>query len=139
MPKFYNALAAHKAEFVNGSRLVYPMEAQAMRFLNILGNRFFSFALTWLLNQPLNDTLCGTKALFRRDYARIKAGRAYFGEFDPFGDFDLLFGAVRQNLRILEIPVRYRERTYGVTNISRFHHGWLLMKMVCFGFVKLKW
>ncbi len=139
MPKFYNALAAHKAEFVNGSRLVYPMEAQAMRFLNILGNHFFSVALTWLLNQPLKDTLCGTKALFRKDYAKIKAGRSYFGDFDPFGDFDLLFGAVRQNLKILEIPVRYRERTYGVTNISRFRHGLLLMKMVCFGFTKLKW
>jgi Glycosyl transferase family 2 len=139
MPKFYHALAAHKAEFVNGSRLVYPMEAQAMRFLNILGNQFFSVALTWLLNQPLKDTLCGTKALFSKDYAKIKAGRAYFGDFDPFGDFDLLFGAVRQNLKILEIPVRYRERTYGVTNISRFRHGFLLMKMVCFGFFKLKW
>ena len=139
MPKFFHALAAHKAEFVNGSRLVYPMEAQAMRFLNILGNHFFSMALTWLLNQPLKDTLCVTKALFRRDYAKIKAYRAYFGDFDPFGDFDLLFGAVRQNLKILEIPVRYRERTYGVTNISRFRHGLLLLKMVCFGFVKLKW
>ena len=139
LPKFYQALATHKAEFVNGSRLVYPMEKQAMRFLNILGNQFFSMALTWLLNQPLKDTLCGTKALFRKDYAKIKAGQAYFGDFDPFGDFDLLFGAVRQNLRILEVPVRYRDRTYGTTNISRFKHGFLLLKMVCFGFIKLKW
>jgi SAM-dependent methyltransferase len=139
MPKFYQALAMHKAEFVNGSRLVYPMEAQAMRFLNILGNKFFSMALSWLLNQPLKDTLCGTKALFKKDYERIHAGRAYFGNFDPFGDFDLLFGAVRQKLKILEIPVRYRERVYGTTNISRFRHGFLLMKMVVFGFIKLKW
>jgi hypothetical protein len=115
------------------------MEKEAMRFLNILGNQFFSFALTWLLNQPLKDTLCGTKVLFREDYAKIKAGRAYFGEFDPFGDFDLLFGAVRQNLKILEVPVRYRDRTYGTTNISRFRHGFLLLKMVIFGFFKLKW
>ncbi len=139
LPKFHRALAAHKAEFINGSRLVYPMEKEAMRFLNILGNQFFSFALTWLLNQPLKDTLCGTKVLFRKDYEKIKAGRAYFGDFDPFGDFDLLFGAVRQNLKILEVPVRYRDRTYGTTNISRFRHGFLLLKMVVFGFFKLKW
>ncbi len=139
MPKFFHALATHKAEFINGSRLVYPMEAQAMRFLNILGNHFFSLALTWLLNQPLKDTLCGTKALFRNDYGKIRAGREYFGDFDPFGDFDLLFGAARQNLKIMEIPVRYRERTYGATSISRFRHGLLLFKMVCFGFLKLKW
>lgn len=139
LPKFYHALAAHQAEFVNGSRLVYPMEKQAMQFLNILGNHFFSVALTWLLNQPLKDTLCGTKALFRKDYAKIKAGRAYFGDFDPFGDFDLLFGAVRQSLKILEVPVRYRDRTYGTTNISRFRHGFLLLKMVVAGFFKLKW
>lgn len=139
LPKFYYALAAHKAEFINGSRLVYPMEKEAMRFLNILGNQFFSFALTWLLNQPLKDTLCGTKVLFRKDYEKIKAGRDHFGDFDPFGDFDLLFGAARQNLKILEVPVRYRDRTYGTTNISRFRHGFLLLKMVCFGYFKLKW
>lgn len=139
LPKFYNAIASHKAEFINGSRLVYPMEQQAMRFLNILGNHFFSGALTWLLNQPLKDTLCGTKVLFRKDYEKINAGRIFFGDFDPFGDFDLLFGAVRQNLKILEIPVRYRDRTYGTTNISRFKHGFLLLKMVGFGFLKLKW
>jgi len=139
MPKFYNALATHKAEFANGSRLVYPMEKEAMRFLNILGNHFFSLALTWLLNQPLKDTLCGTKVLFKKDYEKIKNARNYFGDFDPFGDFDLLFGAVRQNLKIIEIPVRYRERVYGTTNISRFRHGLLLLKMVCFGFIKLKW
>lgn len=139
LPKFYRALASHKGEFINGSRLVYPMEKEAMRFLNILGNQFFSSALTWLLGQPLKDTLCGTKVLFRKDYEKISAGRAYFGDFDPFGDFDLLFGAVRQNLKILEVPVRYRDRTYGTTNISRFRHGFLLLKMVVFGFFKLKW
>lgn len=138
LPKFYRTLASHKAEFINGSRLIYPMEKQAMRFLNILGNHFFSKALTWLLNQPLKDTLCGTKVLFRKDYLKIKSGRSYFGEFDPFGDFDLLFGAVRQNLKIMEVPVRYRDRIYGTTNISRFRHGFLLLKMVIIGFVKLK-
>ena len=139
LSKFYNAIASNKAEFINGSRLVYPMEKEAMRFLNILGNHFFSRALTWLLNQPLKDTLCGTKVLFRSDYLKIKANRSYFGDFDPFGDFDLLFGAVKQNLKIMEIPVRYRERVYGTTNISRFRHGLLLLRMVAFGFLKLKW
>jgi SAM-dependent methyltransferase len=138
LPKFYDAIARGKGEFINGSRLVYPMEKQAMRFLNILGNVFFSKALTWLLNQRLKDTLCGTKVLRKRDYERIVAGRSFFGDFDPFGDFDLLFGASKLNLKIVEIPIRYRDRTYGTTNISRFKHGWLLLKMTLFAFRKLK-
>lgn len=109
-----------------------------MRYLNYLGNKFFSMMFTWILNQPFKDTLCGTKVLFRRDYAKIKADRAYFGDFDPFGDFDLIFGAVKQNLKIVEMPVRYRERVYGVTNIHRFRHGWLLLKMTVFAFKKIK-
>ncbi|MCZ6542106.1 MAG: glycosyltransferase, partial [Planctomycetota bacterium] len=129
LPKFYNAIASKKGEFINGSRLVYPMERQAMRFLNILGNKFFGMVLSWLLDQRLKDTLCGTKVLRRGDYERIAANRAYFGEFDPFGDFDLLFGAAKQNMKILEVPIRYRDRTYGTTSISRFMHGWLLLRM----------
>jgi SAM-dependent methyltransferase len=129
LPQFYEALVAGKAEFLNGSRLVYAMDPQAMRFLNLLGNKFFALLLSRLLGQPIKDTLCGTKVLWRRDYERIAAGRAYFGDFDPFGDFDLLFGAAKLNLKIVEIPVRYRERIYGQTNISRFTHGWLLLKM----------
>ena len=138
LPKFYDAIASHKGEFINGTRLVYPMEEQAMRFLNILGNKFFSVVLTWLLNQPLKDTLCGTKVMSRTDYERIVAGRAYFGDFDPFGDFDLIFGAAKLNLKIVEVPIRYRDRTYGSTNISRFRHGWLLLKMTLFALKKLK-
>jgi hypothetical protein len=126
LPKFYDALASEKGEFINGSRLVYPMEEEAMRFLNLLGNKFFSMAFSWLLGDRIKDTLCGTKALFRRDYERIAANRSYFGDFDPFGDFDLLFGASKLNLKILEVPIRYQERTYGTTNIRRFQHGWLL-------------
>ena len=109
-----------------------------MRFLNILGNKFFSVALSWLLNQRLKDTLCGTKVLLRSDYEKIAAGRSYFGEFDPFGDFDLLFGAAKLNLKIVEVPIRYRERTYGTTNISRFSHGFLLLRMTFFALRKLK-
>jgi glycosyltransferase involved in cell wall biosynthesis len=138
LPKFFEALTSGKGEFINGTRLVYPMERQAMRTLNHLGNKFFSLAFTWLLEQRFRDTLCGTKVLFRRDYERIAANRHYFGDFDPFGDFDLIFGASRLNLRIVEVPVRYRERTYGVTNISRFRHGWLLLRMCLVAFRKLK-
>jgi SAM-dependent methyltransferase len=129
LPQFYEALVTAKGEFLNGSRLVYPMEAQAMRFLNLLGNKFFALLLSRLLGQPIKDTLCGTKVMWKRDYERIATGRAYFGDFDPFGDFDLLFGAAKLNIKIVEIPVRYHERTYGQTNISRFTHGWLLLKM----------
>jgi ubiquinone/menaquinone biosynthesis C-methylase UbiE len=138
LPKFYQALASGKGEFINGCRLVYPMEKQAMRFLNMLGNKFFGLAFSWLLNQRIKDTLCGTKVLFRKDYTKIAANRNYFGEFDPFGDFDLIFGASKLNLLITEVPIRYRDRAYGATNISRFRHGWYLLKMTAFAFKKFK-
>lgn len=138
LPKFYLALVENRCEFVNGSRFVYPMERAAMRFLNFLGNKFFAVAFTWLLGRPLRDTLCGTKVLFKKDWERIVAGRAYFGDFDPFGDFDLLFGATRLGLEIREIPVRYSERKYGSTKISRFRHGALLLRMCWVALWKLK-
>lgn len=138
LPKFYSALVTGKGEFINGVRLVYPMEGEAMRFLNQIGNKFFSLALSWLLEQPVKDSLCGTKVLYREDYEKIAANRSFFGDFDPFGDFDLLFGAARLNLRIVDLPVRYRARTYGETKIDRFSHGWLLLKMTAFGFRKLR-
>ena len=138
LTKFYEALAENQGEFINGCRLVYPMEKQAMRFLNYFGNKFFSMMFTWILNQRFKDTLCGTKVLFRNDYEKIQAGRNYFGDFDPFGDFDLIFGAIKQNLKVVEVPIRYRERTYGKTNISRFSHGWLLLKMTIFAYRKIK-
>jgi ubiquinone/menaquinone biosynthesis C-methylase UbiE len=135
---FYNTLTAGKGDFINGVRLVYPMEDQAMRFLNLIGNKFFSLAFTWLLGQPIKDTLCGTKVLYKSDYERIAENRRYFGDFDPFGDFDLLFGATKLNLKIIEMPIRYRSRTYGTTNINRFQHGFLLMKMVLFAARRIK-
>lgn len=138
LPKFYNAIASGKGEFINGSRLVYLMEKQAMRTLNIMGNKFFSFAFSWLLNQHIKDTLCGTKVLSRDNYKQIASGRDYFGNFDPFGDFDLLFGASKLNLKIIEIPIRYKARQYGETQISRFRHGLLLLKMCLFAIGKLK-
>jgi SAM-dependent methyltransferase len=138
LPRFYEALCSGKGEFINGVRLVYPMEKQAMRFLNLLGNKFFSLAFSWLLGQAIKDTLCGTKVLWKRDYEAIAANRAYFGDFDPFGDFDLIFGAVKLNLKVTDLPIRYRERTYGTTNIERWKHGWLLLKMVLFAAKRLK-
>ncbi len=138
LPKFYEALRSGKCDFVNGCRLVYPMEKQAMRFLNLLANKFFGQFFSYLLGQRLKDTLCGTKVLFRRHYEMIARNRAYFGDFDPFGDFDLLFGAAKLNLKILEVIVRYRDREYGETQISRFSHGWLLIKMSAFAARKLK-
>src|SRR5262245_4308306 len=129
LPQFYHALVNGKGEFINGSRLVYTKEPQSMRFLNLIGNKFFAFLLSHLLGQHIKDALCGTKVLLRVDYERIAKNRSYFGDFDPFGDFDLLFGAAKLNLKIVDLPVRYRQRSYGATNISRFSHGWLLLRM----------
>ncbi|MDD3180241.1 MAG: glycosyltransferase [Opitutaceae bacterium] len=138
LPKFYAALVSGAAEFVNGSRLVYPMEGQAMRFLNLLGNKFFALALSYVLGQKVKDSLCGTKMLARSDYELLLRRIEQFGDFDPFGDFNLLFGASLLNLRIRDLPVRYHDRTYGTTNISRFRHGWLLLRMTWFGLWHLK-
>ncbi len=138
LPRFYQALVDGKGEFINGVRLVYPLEYQSMRFFNILGNKFFSLAFSWLLDQPIKDTLCGTKVLSKRHYRLIASNRHYFGDFDPFGDFDFLFGAARMNLKIVEMPIRYRARTYGSTNIDRWRHGLLLFKMVVFAAKRIK-
>jgi len=138
MPKFYNALVLGRGEFVNGTRLVYPMAEKAMRHLNFFANRAFAAIFSYLLNQRFTDTLCGTKAFWRRDYDAIAADRGYLGDFDPFGDFDLLFGAAKLNLKIVELPIRYADRTYGKTQIERFPHGLLLARMVVFGWRKFK-
>jgi ubiquinone/menaquinone biosynthesis C-methylase UbiE len=138
LPKFYDAIASGKGEFINGSRLVYKMEKNAMRPLNLLGNKFFSIVFSFLLERPFKDTLCGTKVIFREDYLKLIQNRKFFGEFDPFGDFDLIFGAYKLNLKIEELPIRYRERTYGETNISRFKHGFILLRMCAFAARKIK-
>jgi SAM-dependent methyltransferase len=138
LPKFYDALSSGKGEFINGSRLVYPMENEAMQFLNHIANYIFARLFSFLLNQRYTDTLCGTKVLMRRDYEEIARNRSYFGDFDPFGDFDLIFGAAKSNLKTAEVPIRYAAREYGETNVSRFRHGILLLRMVIFAFLKLK-
>ncbi|MCL4531117.1 MAG: bifunctional class I SAM-dependent methyltransferase/glycosyltransferase family 2 protein [Chloroflexi bacterium] len=138
LPRFYEALRSSRGEFINGVRLIYPMEKEAMQGLNFLGNKFFSLAFSWILGQPIKDTLCGTKVLWRKDYEMIAVNRSYFGEFDPFGDYDLIFGAAKLNRKIVDIPIRYRERTYGSTNISRWKHGMLLLRMVAFAARRIK-
>ena len=138
LPKFWHAITASKGEFTNGSRLIYSMDDRAMQFLNLIANRAFSIIFSWLLNQRFTDTLCGTKVLRRADYERLKKGRSYFGDFDPFGDFDLIFGATKLNLRFIEVPIRYAARTYGKTQISRFRHGVLSIRMVIFAFFRIK-
>ncbi|MCX6159274.1 MAG: glycosyltransferase [Ignavibacteriae bacterium] len=138
LPKYYEALVSNKGEFINGCRLVYPMEGQAMRFLNLIANKFFGVLFTYMLGQNLKDTLCGTKVLYKKDYEHIINNRKYFGDFDPFGDFDLLFGASKLNMKIVEMPIRYKDRQYGETQIKRFSHGWLLIKMSLFAAKKMK-
>jgi SAM-dependent methyltransferase len=138
IPKFYNAITEGKGEYINGTRLIYPMENQAMRYLNLLANWGFARIFSYLLNQRLTDTLCGTKVLRRTHYDKIVANRNYFGDFDPFGDFDLLFGAMKLGLKMVEVPIRYRNRQYGETQISRFSHGLLLVRMVIKAFFKMK-
>jgi glycosyltransferase involved in cell wall biosynthesis len=138
LPKFWRIIAEGSGEFINGTRLVYAMEDGAMRFLNLGANHVFALLFTYLLNQRITDTLCGTKVITRRHYERLVAGRHYFGDFDPFGDFDLIFGAAKLNLKLKEVPIRYAARTYGETQISRFRHGWLLLRMVVFAWWKMK-
>jgi glycosyltransferase involved in cell wall biosynthesis len=138
LPRFYAALTSGHGEFINGVRLVYPLEGEAMRFFNFIANKFFGLAFSWLLGQPVKDTLCGTKVLWKRDYELIAKNRAHFGELDPFGDFDLLFGSARLGLKIVDLPIRYRARTYGTTNIQRWRHGVLLLRMVLLAARRLK-
>jgi SAM-dependent methyltransferase len=138
LPKYHAVIETGKAEFVNGTRLIYPMENEAMRPLNLIANRFFAYLFSYLVNTRLTDTLCGTKVLLRKDYEVLARERGYFGNFDPFGDFDLIFGAAKQNLKIIETPIHYKARTFGETQISRFRDGWLLLKMVWFAYRKLK-
>ena len=138
LPHFFEAIASNRGEFINGSRLLYPRSKQAMPWLNTLANKTFALMFSFLLEQPLKDTLCGTKVLWRTDYERITAGRSYFGDFDPFGDFDLLFGAAKLNLHLVEVPIRYQPRSYGSSNIAHVQEGLVLLKMCAYASRKLK-
>jgi hypothetical protein len=138
LPRFVDALTSGRGELINGVRLVYPMENAAMRPLNLIANKLFGLTFSWLLGQPIKDTLCGTKAVWRRDWEKILRNRRSFGDFDPYGDFDILFGGAKLNLKIVDMPIRYRERNYGTTNIDRWSGGWLLLKMVMVAARRLK-
>jgi len=138
LPKFYKLYCEGKAEFINGSRMIYPLEKDSMRFLNMIGNFLFSKIFTWLLKQRFTDTLCGTKVLSKTNFKKIEKSFKYFGNFDPFGDFLLIFGAIKENLKIVELPIKYKKRVYGRTQISRFKHGFMLLKMVIFSYFKIK-
>ena len=138
LEKFWGAIVSGKGEYINGSRLIYPMEGEAMRFLNLVANWGFSLIFTWLLNQRVTDTLCGTKVLLKSDYKKWKKEKEYFSAYDPFGDFDLLFCCSKLNLKMIEIPIYYRERQYGNTQIQRFKNGWQLLKLTSHGYMKLK-
>ena len=136
--KFWQKIASGDAEYVNGSRLVYPMDDKAMQFLNFIANKVFSILFSWLLSQKYTDTLCGTKVLTRDNFLRIEKKNKDLGDFDPFGDFFLIFGSSRLALKMCEIPIRYKARVYGSTQISRFSHGFMLIKMVIFAFFRIK-
>ena len=138
LPRFFTSISNGTGEFINGVRLVYPMEDRSMQFFNLIGNKIFGLLFSWIIGQPIKDTLCGTKVIRREDYFKISNNRDYFGDFDPFGDFDLLLGAAKINLKIVDVPIRYQERSYGKTNIQRWQHGWLLLKMAWFALRKLK-
>ena len=138
LASFYNAYVEGHADFINGSRLVYPMEENAMRYLNRLGNIFFAKALSWILGVRIGDSLCGTKMFPRHDYKRMSLWRRDFGDFDPFGDFELLFPAATMALGIVDVPIQYKNRTYGTTNIRRFQDGLKLLRMTIIGFIKIK-
>ena len=138
LTRFYDAYCQGLADFVNGTRLVYPMEGEAMRFLNRLGNVFFAKLLSFVLDVRLGDSLCGTKLVSRRDYERFVRWRHDFGDFDPFGDFELLFPAAVLGTGIIDIPVYYRARTYGTTNIRRFRDGAILFRMSMTGLLRIK-
>lgn len=138
LPRFYNAYCGGLADFINGTRLIYPMEGEAMRFLNRLGNVFFAKSLSFVLDAHLTDSLCGTKLLRRDDYERMIRWRGDFGDVDPFGDFELLFPAAILGLGLIDVPVYYRARQYGSTNIHRFRHGLMLLRMTLIGLFGVK-
>ena len=138
LSKFYNLYISGKGEFINGSRMVYPLEKDSMRFLNMIGNYCFSKIFTWLFRQRFTDTLCGTKVISKSDFKKIEETSQYFGKLDPFGDFLLIFSAVKGNLKIVELPIKYKKRVYGSTQISRFKHGFMLLKMTIFAYFKIK-
>ena len=138
LSKFWDKISSGEAEFINGTRLIYPMEDNAMRFLNYIANKIFSYLFSWILGQRYTDTLCGTKIISKKNYLRAKSFTKDLEKLDPFGDFFFIFSSLRLNLKMIEIPVRYKARKYGETQISRFRDGFKLIKMFFITFFKFK-
>jgi len=128
--KIYEAAKTDSDIFINCSRFVYPMEKGAMRGFNYLGNKIFALIIGTLVGQKMTDTLCGTKVIYRNNFDKIKQSGLIEKLGDPFGDFTLILGAKKLGLKIIEIPVTYKKRICGITNISRFKDGWKLLKIV---------
>jgi len=132
LPRFLSSLEEGKAEAVNGTRMVYPMEGQAMPYLHLFGNKIFSIIFTWLMGRRLTDTLCGTKAILREDFKKMEMGRC------PWGDFDILLGVAKLGLKMVEVPVHYKARRAGKSKMRTFRHGLLLIGMCLYGLKELK-
>lgn len=132
LPKFYDALVSGAGECINGSRFLYPMEDKATPWLNYFANRAFAVLVSWIMGQTVTDTLCGTKVLWRKDYEAIAEGRMVFGTIDPFGDFDLLFGAARLGKKIIDVPVHFKNRVYGSSQIGSYVKNGILLLRMCF-------
>jgi len=138
LPFFFRAIVEGQGGFINGSRLVYPMQELAMKFANILGNKFFSQVFSFLLDQRIKDTLCGTKVLWRKDWLRLQPLIGSWGIRDLWGDYELLFGASKLHLDIVEIPVHYQERIHGVTKMTKvFSNGWRMMRICWHAWLRL--
>jgi hypothetical protein len=131
LPMFLRALASRRGDFINGSRLIYPMQHNAMKFANEIGNKLFGLLFSFLLDQRIKDTLCGTKVLWRKDWIRMEKTLGSWGIKDLWGDYELLFGASKLHLEIVEVPVHYQERIHGVTKMTRVFANGLRMLGIC--------
>lgn len=131
LPRFFEPLNRGVCQFVNGTRMVYPMEEQAMRTVNLFFNKMFGYMMSFITQQTLTDTLCGTKALYRSDYKRMQWG------IDRWGDFDLLFGAAKMGSKIMEVPVHYLTRQSGESKMKSLKHGIHLLIACVKGFRQL--
>ena len=132
---FYQAMKSGRFEFIEGTRFVYPKDNRAMPIINQLGNIFFAKWFSFFLGQRTNDVLSGIKSILKRDYDLLYKRWGFLGFTDPFGDFELLYGAARTGLKIGEIPIRYYPRTYGETKTKLLIHGFYLLKMAAKGYL----
>jgi hypothetical protein len=137
--RFYDAYCQGLADFINGSRLLYPMEGEAMRFLNHLGNVFFArrrCRSCSIIASQIRSVARSCRTPRLRAFRRLAVATSATSTLS--GTYELLFPASIFALGIVDVPIRYRARTYGATNIKRFHHGWMLLKMTFSGFFRVR-